>query len=100
MVAVFEFDSPPLLLTLQQRPQASRHKVIRPLPRFALVVNEPQQVGHAAIALRRAGIRLRLQDEGIEASDPDGNAWRVRCVPSANGRAVVAPPDAAEGGPK
>jgi hypothetical protein len=58
-------------------------------PRFALVVNEPQQVGHAAIALRRAGIQLRLEDDGIEASDPDGNAWRVRFVPSAKGRAVV-----------
>jgi len=105
-VAIFEFDSPPLVLTLEQRPAGERAKVTgnarparrrgdeRPLPRkaprFALVVNEPQEVGHAAIALRRAGVQLRLEDEGIEARDPDGNAWRVRCVPSAKGRAVVA----------
>jgi catechol 2,3-dioxygenase-like lactoylglutathione lyase family enzyme len=108
-VAIFEFDSPPLVLTLEQRGASARPKVpprgnvrhlrkpvdedlrLRAYPRFALVVNEPQQVGHAAIALRRAGVQLRLEDEGIEASDPDGNAWRVRCVPSAKGRAVVAP---------
>jgi catechol 2,3-dioxygenase-like lactoylglutathione lyase family enzyme len=104
-VAIFEFDSPPLVLTLEQRPLAARAKVTgnvgqrrrrhdeslpRPHPRFALVVNEPQQVGHAAIALRRAGVQLRLEDEGIEAKDPDGNAWRVRFVASAKGRAVVA----------
>ena len=59
-------------------------------PEYSLVVNEPREVGHAAIALRRAGVPLRLQDEGIEARDPDGNAWRVRFVPSAKGRAVVA----------
>ena len=106
-VAIFEFDSPPLVLTLQQRPPSERPKVsaagnVRSLrrrheedlhrhqsPRFALVVSEPQQVGHAAIALRRAGVRLRLEDEGIEARDPDGNAWQVRCVPSTKGRAVV-----------
>jgi catechol 2,3-dioxygenase-like lactoylglutathione lyase family enzyme len=106
-VAIFEFDSPPLVLTLEQRGPSARAKVsprgnVRHLrkahddsvqhgtyPRFALVVNEPQQVGHAAIALRRAGIQLRLEDDGIEASDPDGNAWRVRFVPSAKGRAVV-----------
>jgi hypothetical protein len=40
--------------------------------------------------LRRAGVRLRLADEGIEAHDPDGNAWRVRFVPSSKGRAVQA----------
>jgi catechol 2,3-dioxygenase-like lactoylglutathione lyase family enzyme len=106
-VAIFEFDSPPLVLTLEQRHPMGRSKVpptgnvrhhrrrvddveLRAHPRFALVVNEPQQVGHAAIALRRAGVQLRLEDEGIEASDPDGNAWRVRFVPSAKGRAVVA----------
>jgi catechol 2,3-dioxygenase-like lactoylglutathione lyase family enzyme len=112
-VAIFEFDSPPLVLTLEQRPPENRPKLppagnvrslrrredardygalrVRSPPRFALVVNEPQQVGHAAIALRRAGVQLRLEDEGIEADDPDGNGWRVRCVPSARGRAVVAP---------
>jgi catechol 2,3-dioxygenase-like lactoylglutathione lyase family enzyme len=107
-VAIFEFDSPPLVLTLEQRPPGERPKVspsgnvkpvrrrsdpdldLRAPPRFALVVKEPQDVGHAAIALRRAGVQLRLEDEGIEARDPDGNAWRVRCVPSAKGRAVVA----------
>jgi len=88
--AVFEVDSPPLVLTLQRRRPADR-------ARFALVVKEPQEVGHAAIALRRAGIHLRLQDEGIEADDPDGNAWRVRCVPSAKARSVVAPPEARGG---
>ncbi|MGO9837976.1 MAG: VOC family protein [Polyangiaceae bacterium] len=108
-VAIFEFDSPPLVLTLEQRPPRERPRVspaanarpgrrrsdpdlaLRASPRFALVVNEPQQVGYAAIALRRAGVQLRLEDEGIEAKDPDGNAWRVRFVPSAKGRAVVAP---------
>jgi catechol 2,3-dioxygenase-like lactoylglutathione lyase family enzyme len=107
MVAVFEFDSPPLVLTLQQRTpegrarkQAGRDaKLYRTRdagspfdmrPRYALVVNEPRQVGHAAIALRRAGVQLRLRDAGIEASDPDGNAWQVRFVSTANGRAIVA----------
>jgi catechol 2,3-dioxygenase-like lactoylglutathione lyase family enzyme len=104
-VAIFEFDSPPLVLTLEQRPVAERTKATSnvrrlrrrgdemlagPGPRFALLVGEPQQVGHAAIALRRAGVQLRLEDEGIEAKDPDGNGWRVRFVPSAKGRAVVA----------
>jgi hypothetical protein len=47
-------------------------------------------VGTAAIALRRAGVPLRIYDQGIEAKDPDGIPWRVRFVPSAAGRAVVA----------
>jgi catechol 2,3-dioxygenase-like lactoylglutathione lyase family enzyme len=104
-VTIFEFDSPPLVLTLEQRSLANRTKATGNArrsrrggdemlacrgPRFALLVNEPQQVGHAAIALRRAGVQLRLEDEGIEAKDPDGNAWRVRFVPTAKGRAVVA----------
>lgn len=104
-VTIFEFDSPPLVLTLEQRSVAERTKATGNVrrsrrggdemlacarPRFALLVNEPQQVGHAAIALRRAGVQLRLEDEGIEAKDPDGNAWRVRFVPTAQGRAVVA----------
>ncbi len=106
-VAIFEFDSPPLVLTLQQRSAGARARKqagrdARPPrprqgggpsssePRFALVVSEPQQVGHAAIALRRAGVQLRLRDAGIEASDPDGNAWQVRFVPDARGRAIVA----------
>jgi catechol 2,3-dioxygenase-like lactoylglutathione lyase family enzyme len=85
-MAVFEFDSPPLVLTLKRprsAPPASRS-------RFALVVPEPEDVGSAAIALRRAGVRLRLEDQGIEASDPDGNAWRVRFEPSARDRTVIA----------
>jgi catechol 2,3-dioxygenase-like lactoylglutathione lyase family enzyme len=85
LAAVFQFDSPPLILTLK-RP---RSKPPAPPGRFDLVVPEPEHVGNAAIALRRAGIRLRLEDQGIEASDPDGNAWRVRFVPSARDRAVV-----------
>jgi hypothetical protein len=107
-VAVFEIDSPPLVLTLEQ--SSSKRKVrvtsaakasricddedspIDGRLQYALVVSEPREVGHAAIALRRAGVPLRLQDEGIEAKDPDGNAWRVRFVPSAKGRTVVATP--------
>jgi len=58
--------------------------------RFSLVVTQPQHVGHAAIALRRAGVQLRLEDQAIEAEDPDGNAWRVRFVESAPGRSVQA----------
>ncbi len=109
-VAVFEFDSPPLVLTLEQRAldRRARNRLRHgaelsrardaaligatppPHSQYALVVSEPQQVGHAAIALRRAGVPLRLQDAGIEATDPDGNAWRVRFVPTAKGRTVVA----------
>jgi catechol-2,3-dioxygenase len=94
-VAVFECDSPPLVLTLEQSSPARRARPrggsaqSRDSSQYALVVSEPKEVGHAAIALRRAGVPLRLQDEGIEAKDPDGNAWRVRFVPSAKGRAVV-----------
>jgi hypothetical protein len=99
--AVFELDSPPLILTLEQRVR----RVDRPLTtarsvrasrrqaesgQFTLIVNEPQHVGDAAIALRRAGVRLRLGDEGVEAFDPDQNAWRVRFVASAAGRTIVA----------
>jgi catechol 2,3-dioxygenase-like lactoylglutathione lyase family enzyme len=101
-IAVFEFDSPPLVLTLEAHPVAApaRGPTSRPRSRvrrrgpgpgeFALFVGEPQQVGMAAIALRRAGVRRRLEDRGIEARDPDGNAWRVRFVPWARGRSVVA----------
>jgi catechol-2,3-dioxygenase len=94
--AVFELDSPPLVLTLAQ--QHSRRPRKRTVPRFALIVNEPAHVGHAAIALRRAGMPLRLQDQGIEARDPDGNAWHVRFVPSANGRSVVTSAEADSSG--
>jgi catechol 2,3-dioxygenase-like lactoylglutathione lyase family enzyme len=85
-IAVFESDAPPLVLTLETG--GHRHPASPPL-RFALVVPDPEHVGIAAIALRRAGARLSLQDEGIEARDPDGNTWRVRFVPTAKGRAVV-----------
>jgi|SRR5580700_1401791 catechol 2,3-dioxygenase-like lactoylglutathione lyase family enzyme len=101
-LAVFEFDSPPLLLTVEEHPRkrpprargvaGSRRAqgVSGAHGEFALVVAEPHHVGDAAIRLRRAGIPLRVEDQGIEAHDPDGNAWRVRFVPSAPGRAVVA----------
>jgi catechol-2,3-dioxygenase len=89
--AVFESDSPPLVLTLANRPPSRRAKARRAIDAgFALVVTEPSHVGTAAIALRRAGVPLRIYDQGIEAKDPDGNPWRVRFVPSAAGRAVVA----------
>jgi catechol 2,3-dioxygenase-like lactoylglutathione lyase family enzyme len=84
-VTVFEFTSPPLVLTIESHPNPA---TLRPHG-FALVVLEPEHVGKAAIALRRTGARLRLQDEGIEARDPDGNTWKVRFVPSAKERAVV-----------
>jgi catechol 2,3-dioxygenase-like lactoylglutathione lyase family enzyme len=115
---VFELDSPPVVLTLEWRSQAQRSSMrasdssprrepepahagesggSRREPRsesgrtnFVLVVNEPEYVGHAAIALRRVGVRLRLGDQGIEAHDPDGNTWRVRFVPTAKSRSVVA----------
>jgi catechol 2,3-dioxygenase-like lactoylglutathione lyase family enzyme len=106
--AVFDLDSPAVVLTLEQRAPRRRSETLATLdrnptrmrdgerlpsresPQYALVVSEPQQVGDAAIALRRAGVPLRLQDAGIEVKDPDGNAWRVRFVPSAKGRTVVA----------
>jgi catechol-2,3-dioxygenase len=88
--AVFESDSPPLVLTLANRPLSRRAKARRAIDAgFALLVTEPSHVGTAAIALRRAGVPLRIYDQGIEAKDPDGNPWRVRFVPSAAGRAVV-----------
>jgi catechol 2,3-dioxygenase-like lactoylglutathione lyase family enzyme len=111
-VAVFEFDSPPLVLTLESNPagvptqaapvppQRARRPRRSKAPQFALLVSEPQHVGTAAIALRRAGIRLRLEDQGIEAHDPDGNAWRVRLMPRAKGRSVVTSETEREEGPR
>jgi hypothetical protein len=61
----------------------------RALARFALVVLKPEDIGYTAIALRRAKIRLRLEDAGIVTQDPDGNGWRVRFVPSAREPAVL-----------
>jgi catechol 2,3-dioxygenase-like lactoylglutathione lyase family enzyme len=105
--AVFEFDSPPLVLRVEERPRGRRATVQHPgapqSPRpprddppastvhapLALVVADPQLVGDAAVRLRRAGVRLRVQDEGIEAVDPDGNPWRVRFASSTPGRSVV-----------
>ena len=84
-ITVFEFDAPPLVLTIETHP----HPAALGPHGFALDVPEPEHVGKAAIALRRAGARLRLQDEGIEVRDPDGNTWKVRFVPSAKGRTVV-----------
>jgi catechol 2,3-dioxygenase-like lactoylglutathione lyase family enzyme len=106
-VAIFELESPPLFLTLEEHPNPTR---VKPRPangdrrpqgsqtsrldartrsRFALLVNEPRDMGAAAIALRRAGVQLRLEDQAIEAHDPDGNAWHVRFVPSTPDRSVV-----------
>jgi catechol 2,3-dioxygenase-like lactoylglutathione lyase family enzyme len=107
-LAVFEFDSPPLILTVEECSPARRSKIRRssrpqargappeePAPlckqgKFALFVAEPNQVGDTAIRLRRAGIRLRVEDQGIEAHDPDGNAWRVRFVPKGPVHAAIA----------
>jgi catechol 2,3-dioxygenase-like lactoylglutathione lyase family enzyme len=120
--AVFDLDSPPLVLTILERPLARRSKPpsgvpvgqpgfseegdsvraggafeMPPAPRVgvrrALVLREPKQIGDVAIRLRRTGARLWIEDQGIEAHDPDGNAWRVRCVPAAQGRAVVTDPE-------
>jgi catechol 2,3-dioxygenase-like lactoylglutathione lyase family enzyme len=85
--AVFESDSPPLVLTVEKR-TGRRGPVAH--AQYSLVVTAPQDIGHAAVALRRAGIRLRLEDQGIETHDPDGNEWLVRFQPSASGRLVIA----------
>lgn len=82
--AVFDLDSPPLVLTVEQE---SRNRPCQ--SHFALLVDDPRLVGNAAVALRRAGVRLRLGDQGVEALDPDGNAWRVQLGPTAAGLAVV-----------
>jgi hypothetical protein len=113
-VVVFEFDEPALLLVLETRPasgpprdrvaSAARRGRRRQAPlaisathgRYALVVPEPEHVGKAAVALWRAGAPLRLQDQGIETIDPDGNSWKVRFVPFARRLAVISV--ATEGG--
>jgi catechol 2,3-dioxygenase-like lactoylglutathione lyase family enzyme len=103
-VIVFEFDEPDLLLVLETRPVARRSggrtkNRARPAPRrpattaqarYALVVPDPELVGKAAVALWRVGAPLRLQDQGIETFDPDGNTWKVRFVPFAGKPAVIA----------
>jgi catechol 2,3-dioxygenase-like lactoylglutathione lyase family enzyme len=99
--AVFDFDSPPLVLTVEAQEEGKRaskrgqrdKRGGRKNGRFALVVTQPQHVGAAAIALRRAGVQLRLEDQAIGAEDPDGNAWEVRYVESAAGRSVEEVPE-------
>ncbi|HEX4446220.1 MAG TPA: VOC family protein [Polyangiaceae bacterium] len=95
-VAVFEMDAPALVLTLETWTRATRalarkHPGVR---QFAMVVPRPEQVGTAAIALRRAGAQLRLLDRRIEAVDPDGNGWGVRFEPLATERSVIPAPEA------
>ncbi len=80
----FETDSPPLCLTVDETGAAGeKHS------RFALWVESPRRVGATAIALRRAGVRLRLEDRGLEAIDPDGNAWRIRLASPSQPLAAV-----------
>ncbi|MGD0675479.1 MAG: VOC family protein [Polyangiaceae bacterium] len=90
VAATFDVSSPALLLTIEQVPPlepvragSAPRKLARraPAERFILCVREPQRVGEVAIALRRAGIRLRLEDRGVKAHDPDGNTWEVRFSP-------------------
>jgi catechol 2,3-dioxygenase-like lactoylglutathione lyase family enzyme len=106
--ALFDLDSPPLVLTVQHQTRERRQTGQRglrpqgqgttrdakvefcPHSRFVLIVNDPRQIGDTCIALRRAGVPLRLEDQGIDVADPDQNSWRVRFVPSARGRIVVA----------
>jgi catechol 2,3-dioxygenase-like lactoylglutathione lyase family enzyme len=107
-VTVFAFDSPPLILTVEERRCLRQSKVGRPIEsgsprasraeppqlgaeaRFSFIVPEPQHVGDAALRLRRAGVRLRIEDRGISVHDPDGNTWRVSFVPSMGGPTIVA----------
>lgn len=84
---VFESDAPALLLILETCPGVSSSHA-----RYALVVPEPERIGQTAIALRRAGARLSVQDQGLEVRDPDGNEWRVRLVPFTQTRVVVQTP--------
>ncbi len=109
-IIVFELEEPALLLVLETRPRKGeprarveslprrgrRRQAPRPIApiaashaRYALVVPQPEHVGKAAVALWRAGAPLRLQDQGIETIDPDGNSWKVRFVPFARHPAVI-----------
>jgi catechol 2,3-dioxygenase-like lactoylglutathione lyase family enzyme len=83
--AVFELAAPPLVLTIFTHPDPAALSRLC----YALDVPRPEHVGAAAVALRRAGARLRLQDSGLEVNDPDGNTWKIRFVPRARGMAVV-----------
>jgi catechol 2,3-dioxygenase-like lactoylglutathione lyase family enzyme len=107
---VFDFERPSVLLVLELRapPREAENRGSRRLrrpkgagpppgtsgpngpSRYALVVPDPEHVGRATVALWRTGAPLRLQDQGIETLDPDGNAWKVRFVPFARGPAVLA----------
>jgi catechol 2,3-dioxygenase-like lactoylglutathione lyase family enzyme len=103
-VIVFEFDEPDLLLVLETRlavrhPRGRTKSLARRVPRhpattaqarYALVVPDPELVGRAAVALWRVGAPLRLQDQGIETFDPDGNTWKIRYVPFTGKPAVIA----------
>jgi catechol 2,3-dioxygenase-like lactoylglutathione lyase family enzyme len=77
-MASFETDRPPLLLTVEETRRTGSAR-----SRFSLWVETPRQVGDTAIALRRAGASLRLEDRGLEAVDPDGNAWHIRLAAQA-----------------
>jgi hypothetical protein len=83
-IVVFKFEAPPLVLTIETR----LHTKAPAGARYALDLPEPQHVGIAAVALRRAGARLLLHDAGMEVSDPDGNTWKVRYVPLTTSRLV------------
>jgi catechol 2,3-dioxygenase-like lactoylglutathione lyase family enzyme len=103
---VFDFDEPAILLVLEprvtvetagprpnrrgRRTHRRREAPLAAEARYALVVPDPEHVGKAAVALWRVGAPLRLQDQGIETLDPDGNGWKVRFVPFARGSAVIA----------
>jgi catechol 2,3-dioxygenase-like lactoylglutathione lyase family enzyme len=87
-MASFETDRPPLLLTVEESRRGTRRS------RFSLWVETPRQVGDTAIALRRAGASLRLEDRGLEALDPDGNAWRIRLASPS--QALATPPEQEE----
>jgi catechol 2,3-dioxygenase-like lactoylglutathione lyase family enzyme len=98
---VFALASSPVVLTVEARPRPMEgsdpsKRPQREAPahgartRFSFLVPEPQNVGDAAVRLRRAGVRLRIEDQGILVQDPDGNAWRVRFVPRTRGPTIVA----------
>ncbi len=90
LAIVFDLDAPPIAITLQAllHPGRARKK---PAPRhLVMIVPQPEEVGIAAVALRRVGAQLRLLDRRIEATDPDGNVWRVLFEPRASARSVSA----------
>jgi catechol 2,3-dioxygenase-like lactoylglutathione lyase family enzyme len=84
-MVVFELAAPPLVLMIFAHPEPEE---LAPVC-YALDVPKPQHVGATAVALRRIGARLRLQDAGIEVCDPDGNLWKIRFAPREREMAVV-----------